>query len=129
MAVATADYAAIGLALPGDGIARRRIELLRYPDMSMARLRLLAPELDSIDPAVLSEIAEDAHYAPYVARQDAELRALAAHEANLLDPALAYGSIGGLSRERVERLSKARPETRGQAGRGERGAPGGGPAP
>src|SRR3546814_20464959 len=85
--------------------------------MSMARLRLLAPELDSIDPAVRSEIAEDAHYAPYVARQDAELRALAANEAILLDPALDYGSIGGLSREMVERLTKARPETLGQAGR------------
>src|SRR3546814_18427122 len=46
VAVTTADYVAIGLALPGDGIARKRIEVLRYPDMSMARLRLLAPELD-----------------------------------------------------------------------------------
>ncbi len=116
-AVSTADYAAVGLALPGDGIARKRIDLLRYPDMTMARLALLAPELDAIDPAILSEVAEDAHYAPYVARQEAELRSLAANEAILLDPALDYGAIGGLSREMVERLSKARPETLGQAGR------------
>jgi tRNA uridine 5-carboxymethylaminomethyl modification enzyme len=115
--VTTADYAAIGLALPGDGIARKRLDLLRYPEMSMARLAGLAPELASIDAAILSEVAEDAHYAPYVARQDAELRALAANEAILLDPALDYGAIGGLSREMVERLSKARPETLGQAGR------------
>ena len=115
--VTTADYAAIGLALPGDGIARKRIELLRYPEMSMARLAALAPELDSIDSAILSEVAEDAHYAPYVARQDAELRALAANEAILLDPVLDYAAIGGLSREMVERLTKARPETLGQAGR------------
>ena len=32
-------------------------------------------------------------------------------------PALDYGAIGGLSREMVERLTKARPETLGQAGR------------
>ena len=115
--VTTADYAAIGLALPGDGIVRRRIELLRYPDMSMARLAMLAPELEAIDRAILSEIAEDAHYAPYIARQDAELRSLAANEAILLDPVLDYASIGGLSREMVERLTKARPETLGQAGR------------
>ena len=115
--VTTADYAAIGLALPGDGIVRRRIELLRYPDMSMARLAMLAPELEAIDRAILSEIAEDAHYAPYIARQDAELRSLAANEAVLLDPALDYAAIGGLSREMVERLTKARPETLGQAGR------------
>ncbi|MBA4750965.1 MAG: tRNA uridine-5-carboxymethylaminomethyl(34) synthesis enzyme MnmG [Sphingopyxis sp.] len=115
--VATADYAAVGLALPGDGIARKRIDLLRYPDMTIARLTPLAPELDSIDPAILSEIAEDAHYAPYIARQDAELRALAANEAIALDPALDYAVIGGLSREMVERLTRAQPETLGQAAR------------
>lgn len=115
--VTTADYATIGLALPGDGTARKRIDLLRYPDMSMARLATLAPELEAVDTAILSEIAEDAHYAPYIARQDAELRALAANEAIMLDPALDYGAIGGLSREMVERLTRARPETLGQAAR------------
>jgi tRNA uridine 5-carboxymethylaminomethyl modification enzyme len=115
--VATADYAAIGLALPGDGIARKRIDLLRFPDVTIATLTGLAPELESIDAAIVAEIAEDAHYAPYIARQDAELRTLAANEAIMLDPAIDYGAIGGLSREMVERLSKARPETLGQAGR------------
>ena len=115
--VITADYAAIGLALPGDGVARRRVDLLRYPEMTIARLTALAPELGSVDPAILSEIVEDAHYAPYIARQDAELRSLAANEAITLDPVLDYGAIGGLSREMVERLTKARPETLGQAAR------------
>jgi len=115
--VATGDYAAVGLALPGDGIARQRIDLLRYPDMTIARLAVLAPELESVDPAILSEIAEDGHYAPYIARQDAELRALAANEAIMLDSALDYAAIGGLSREMVERLTKAQPETLGQAAR------------
>ncbi|HWT41734.1 MAG TPA: FAD-dependent oxidoreductase, partial [Sphingopyxis sp.] len=116
-AVVTADYAAIGLALPGDGVARRRVDLLRYPEVTIARLAVLAPELESIDPAILSEIVEDAHYAPYIARQDAELRSLAANEAIALDPALDYAAIGGLSREMVERLTKAQPETLGQAAR------------
>ncbi len=115
--MSTADYATVGLPLPGDGIARKRIDLLRYPEMTMARLALLAPELESIDSAILSEVGEDAHYAPYIARQDAELRSLAANEAILLDPALDYDAIGGLSREMVERLTRARPETLGQAGR------------
>ena len=115
--VATADYAVIGLALPGDGIARKRIDLLRFPDVTIATLMRLAPELESIDDAILSELVEDAHYAPYIARQDAELRALAANEAIMLDPTLDYAAIGGLSREMVERLTKAQPETLGQAGR------------
>jgi tRNA uridine 5-carboxymethylaminomethyl modification enzyme len=116
-AVVTADYAAIGLALPGDGVARRRVDLLRYPEVTIARLATLAPELELIDPAILSEVVEDAHYAPYIARQDAELRSLAANEAIALDPALDYAAIGGLSREMVERLTKAQPETLGQAAR------------
>src|SRR3546814_5182817 len=38
VAVTTADYAAIGLALPGDGIARKRLNLLRYPEVTITRL-------------------------------------------------------------------------------------------
>jgi tRNA uridine 5-carboxymethylaminomethyl modification enzyme len=115
--VTSADYAAIGLALPGDGAQRTRIDLLRYSGVAISDLAVLAPELGDIEPTLLAELAEDAHYAPYIARQDAELRALAANEAILLDPALDYAAIGGLSREMVERLSRARPETLGQAGR------------
>ncbi len=115
--VTSADYGTIGMSIPSDGVARTRIELLRFPGVSMAMLVQLAPELDKIDPAILSEVAEDAHYAPYIARQDAELRSLAANEAISLDPALDYAAVGGLSREMVERLGKARPETLGQAAR------------
>jgi len=117
VAATTADYAALGLALPGDGAPRKRIDLLRFPGMTIDRLSAIAPELGDIDGAIRAEIAEDAHYAPYVARHDAELKALAANEAIILDPALDYAAIGGLSREMVERLSKARPETLGQASR------------
>jgi tRNA uridine 5-carboxymethylaminomethyl modification enzyme len=115
--VATADYHALGIAIPGDGIGRKRIDLLRFPGVTMTTLRILATELAGVDPAILAELAEDAHYAPYIARQESELRALAANEAILLDPALDYAVIGGLSREMVERLSLARPETLGQAAR------------
>ena len=115
--VTSADYGVIGMTIPGDGIVRTRIELLRFPDMTIAMLARLAPKLDAIDPAILAELVEDAHYAPYIARQDAELRSLAANEAIGLDPALDYAAIGGLSREMVERLGKARPETLGQAAR------------
>ena len=114
---ASADFDALGLALPGDGVARKRIDLLRFPDMTMAKLEPVAPGLAAIDRAILSELAEDAHYAPYIARQEAELCALAANEAIALDVALDYAAIGGLSREMIERLSKARPETLGQAAR------------
>jgi tRNA uridine 5-carboxymethylaminomethyl modification enzyme len=115
--VSTEDYRKLNLPLPGDGIARTREEILRFPNVSMESLSIIEPALTAIDPDILAEVAEDAHYAPYIARQEAELRSLAANEAVLLDPDMDYGLIGGLSREMVERLSLARPETLGQAAR------------
>ena len=80
-------------------------------------LASLDPALAALPLAIVAEVAEDARYAPYIARHDAELRQLGVNEAILIDPALDYRSIGGLSNEMVERLSRARPETLGQAGR------------
>ena len=76
----------------------------------------LSAELDSTDP-LAQELAEDAAYAPYLARQDAELRDLAASNAVRIAPDFPYGSVPGLSNEMVERLSRARPETLSAAGR------------
>lgn len=110
------DHAAIGAPWPADGLARARGDLVGS-GAKVADLAAIIPELAEIPADIVAEVAEDGRYAPYVARHDAELRALAANEAILLDPALDYRAIGGLSNEMVERLSRARPETLGQAGR------------
>ncbi|MCB2049217.1 MAG: tRNA uridine-5-carboxymethylaminomethyl(34) synthesis enzyme MnmG [Novosphingobium sp.] len=76
--------------------------------------------IEGFDPgdwALLSEMAEDAAYAPYLARQDAELRDLRAGEALPLGDTFPYQQIAGLSREMVERLMAARPATLAAAGR------------
>ena len=62
-------------------------------------------------------MAEDAIYAPYLERQDAELRDLRASEAVTLGPEFPYREVPGLSNEMVERLAAARPETLAAAGR------------
>ena len=110
------DHGALGLPWPADGVARARGDLVGS-GASASDLARIIPELAKIPADIVAEVAEDLRYAPYVARHDAELRALAANEAILLDPALDYRAIGGLSNEMVERLSRARPETLGQAGR------------
>lgn len=115
--VSTPDYRQLDLALPADGVTRKRVELLRFPNVTMDMIVTIAPELELFDPLLLAEAAEDAHYAPYIARQEAELRSLAANEAVPLCPDLDYTAIGGLSREMVERLTLAKPETLGQAAR------------
>ena len=69
------------------------------------------------DPLLAEEMAEDAAYAPYLARQDAELRDLRASEALPLASDFPYGEVPGLSNEMVERLAKAAPGTLAAAGR------------
>ncbi len=76
----------------------------------------LATDLDPTDP-LAQELAEDAVYAPYLARQDAELRDLAASNAVRIAPDFPYASVPGLSNEMIERLSRARPESLSAAGR------------
>lgn len=67
------------------------------------------PDSWAQDPELAFELAEDAIYAPYLMRQDAELRDLRASSEVPLAPDYPYGSVPGLSNEMVERLSKAQP--------------------
>lgn len=107
----------IGAALPADGVQRSLGELLRFPTIHWADIARAEPALAALPPAIAAELAEDAHYAPYLARQETEIRDLQANERIRLDPALEYRAIGGLSNEMVERLSAARPATLAEAGR------------
>jgi len=66
---------------------------------------------------VVEEAVEDARYAPYVERQQAEVAELRASERVRLTDALDFAAIPGLSTEMVERLSVARPATLAEAGR------------
>ena len=71
----------------------------------------------SPDADLLSEMAEDAHYAPYVDRQELEVADLRRNESITFASDLDYGAIPGLSGEMIERLSKARPPSLGAASR------------
>ncbi|RYD45908.1 MAG: tRNA uridine-5-carboxymethylaminomethyl(34) synthesis enzyme MnmG, partial [Sphingomonadales bacterium] len=66
--------------------------------------------------ALFEEIAEDARYAPYLARQERELRDLRSAQTQQLPETLDFSEVPGLSREMVERLSAARPRTLAEAG-------------
>ena len=74
---------------------------------------------EDCDPQTMlaDELVEDAAYAPYLARQDAELRDLRSSEALALAPDFPYAEVPGLSNEMVERLSSSRPRNLAAAGR------------
>jgi tRNA uridine 5-carboxymethylaminomethyl modification enzyme len=121
---AALDTTAASSALAASGVPVRadlgRLPLrewLRFGGVGLMDLvSFLSEELPE-DAELLAEIEEDAAYAPYLARQDSELRDLRAGEALPLGDDFPYAAIPGLSREMVERLAAARPATLAAAGR------------
>jgi len=77
----------------------------------------LAPRLAAAPADLRAEILEDAHYAPYLQRQDAEIAELRRNERVLIPGDFDFRAIGGLSTEMIERLDAARPDTLAAAAR------------
>ena len=115
--VSGAELSSAGLPVREDTGRLSLREWLRFGGVELAGLSawLSAEALEDSDLA--SEMAEDETYAPYLARQESELRELRASEALPLGEWFPYEAIPGLSREMVERLAKARPATLAAAGR------------
>ena len=106
-----------GIAVNADGIARNAADLLAYPDIDVARLSAIWPELVGLAPEIAEQIEIDGKYAGYLERQDAEIRAFRRDEALALPRDLDYRAIGSLSAEIRGKLDTIRPETLGAASR------------
>ena len=105
-----------GIAVRADGTRRSLMEWLRFPEVTLAALRPWVGG-EAFDPLLVEEVEEDAAYAPYLARQDAELRELQSSDAVPLGDDFPFAEVPGLSNEMVERLQRARPDTLAAAGR------------
>ena len=106
-----------GLPVKRDGGRKSLREWLGLPDVPVEALSPWLPADLDPDTELAAELAEDAAYAPYLARQDAELRDLRGSMAVELGEGFPYAEIPGLSNEMVERLSASRPATLADAGR------------
>jgi tRNA uridine 5-carboxymethylaminomethyl modification enzyme len=101
-----------GVAVGCVGPARQNWWAKRRDDLDRAKAGA-----EDVPPDVAAEIAVDAQYAPYLIRQESERRSLTASDGLNLGEDLAWASIPGLSNEMVERLTRARPRTLGEARR------------
>ncbi|MEP2987937.1 MAG: tRNA uridine-5-carboxymethylaminomethyl(34) synthesis enzyme MnmG [Parasphingorhabdus sp.] len=106
-----------GIEVKQDGTRQSLYAWLRFPNIDIAALEDMEASLQNRDRELFAEIEEDARYAPYLERQEAELKDLRANEKIPLGADFDYGSIAGLSNEMTERLCKARPETLAAAAR------------
>jgi len=73
--------------------------------------------LASLNPALREQLEIDAHYAGYLARQEADIAAYQRDEALELPQDLDYDTIASLSNEVKQILSRSRPQSLGAAAR------------
>ena len=106
----------LGLDVREPGQKQSLFSWMRFITLSQAQLAALCPEAALCSKAIIDELAEDARYAPYIARQEAEIREMRANDRISLQD-VDFTSVSGLSNEMVERLNAARPATLGAAER------------
>ena len=104
-----------GVAVKPDAGKMSKLEWLRFPHVSI--MDLLSGDGHEWPRDLLLEIEQDGRYAPYLARQEAEIQDIAANEKITLANNVDYAAIAGLSNEMVEKLQSAKPENLAAASR------------
>lgn len=112
----SAEIARSGGVVRQDGSRRPLFEWARFPELADV-VGMLAPALVDADEDLREVILEDARYAPYLQRQDADIAELRRQERVNIPTNFDYESVGGLSLEMRERLNAAQPDTLAAAGR------------
>lgn len=104
-----------GIQVKQDAGKMSLFDWLRFPQLSIAQLL----ELDdaSWPQDLITELEQDGRYAPYLARQEAEINDMAANAQIRLSAVMDYRAISGLSHEMVERLEASMPENLAAASR------------
>ena len=104
-----------GIQVKQDAGKMTLFDWLRFPQLSIAQL--LGSEEEVWPQDLIMELEQDGRYAPYLARQEAEINDMAANEQIQLSALIDYRAISGLSHEMVERLEASMPENLAAASR------------
>lgn len=91
--------------------------LMSEHDVSCETILQTFPELKQFDPKVYEQVEIEARYAGYIKRQMADIEVFKKDENLKIREDIDYKKIGGLSREMVDKLSRLRPATIGEASR------------
>jgi tRNA uridine 5-carboxymethylaminomethyl modification enzyme len=106
-----------GFVVKLDGRRRTGLEMLGLAGIGRAGLLSVWPHLAGWDEAVWAPLEAEAHYTGYLDRQDADIAAARREDDMPLPSAFDFTSVAGLSTEAVQKLSRIRPMTLGQAAR------------
>lgn len=106
-----------GVKTKKDGTRRTAFNVMSYEDVSRETINKIWPELQSMPADVYEAIEIEAKYAGYLKRQIADIEVFKKDEKLKIRKDIDYAKIGGLSREMVQKLTKVKPETIGEASR------------
>ncbi len=107
----------VGIKAKRDGTKRTAFNIMSYEGVSRETINNLWPELSVMPDDVYEEIEIEAKYAGYLKRQLADIEVFKKDENLKIRDDIDYSKIGGLSREMVQKLSKIKPMTIGEASR------------
>ncbi|HSH12862.1 MAG TPA: tRNA uridine-5-carboxymethylaminomethyl(34) synthesis enzyme MnmG, partial [Desulfurivibrionaceae bacterium] len=92
-------------------------ELLRRPELDLAKVCLAAGVDNPIAGVCREEVQLEVKYSGYIRRQQEQVERFRRFESFILPPDFVYRGLPGLSAEVVEKLSRIRPLSLGQASR------------
>jgi tRNA uridine 5-carboxymethylaminomethyl modification enzyme len=93
------------------------LQLLRRPEVSYSLIEALSPPDIRLEPDEIESLEIETKYEGYVAREANEVERQRRLEEWRIPQDVDYGQMTGLRAEAMEKLSRFRPATVGQAGR------------
>lgn len=106
-----------GIKTKKDGTLRTAFNVMSYEGVSRETINTIWPQLADMTNDVYEQIEIDAKYSGYLKRQLADIEVFKKDENLKIRDDIDYSKIGGLSREMVQKLTKIKPQTIGEASR------------
>jgi tRNA uridine 5-carboxymethylaminomethyl modification enzyme len=107
----------VGVKINKDGKRRNGLELLSFKGVTLGTLKELWPDLPDFALGIGEQVQNDAMYANYIQRQNADVQALQRDEQLRIPIDFEFVGLPGLSNELQKKLLSTMPETLGQASR------------
>lgn len=100
-----------GLEINRDGARRSAYDLLAYPDVNLARLASIWPELGGIGQRAAEALETEAKYAVYLNRQAADAALVRREEARTIPADIDFAALPGLSVELRQKMRDRKPRS------------------
>ena len=113
----TPELEKYGIKVKQDGTRRPAYNVMSDDNVSRDTINAIWPELISIPDDTYEQLEIESRYAGYIKRQEADIDVFRKDEKLKIRDDIDYSQVGGLSREMVQKLTKVKPATIGEASR------------